>query len=155
MSATQKTIDMLASDLGMDGVDPVAVMRFINESINQRPVDPSDAAHAALLIAGLVQGVRGGDDVGVQLRRIMDVRKARAKLFDPNMAVMGSSAWAIVEQYVRGKISHTEAVGRFQDEVQPASKRQREAWIAAIKPRVKDTLEAIDQLIALSETAKK
>ena len=59
------------------------------------------------------------------------------------------------EQYVRKEITHKKAVDRFYEEVYPASNRTCETWIAAIKPRVEETVERINALIAMSEKTAK
>lgn len=146
MSTTQDTIDAYCVDMGIEGVERDALIRFANYTAGGREVDPEDIKHAAALIMGIMQGIRVGDDLNVELRRLFKARKARAKLFDPQHATMGTPAWNVVEHYVRGKISHREAVDLFMNEIQPASRRQIESWIAAIKPRVEETVNFLDGL---------
>jgi hypothetical protein len=155
MSETQERIDSLAVVTEVKEIDPAAIKRFVEDTVNRQPVDPADAMQAAVLMWGLMAGVSGGDDMSVELRRLLRKRKARVKKFDPSSALLGTPAWEIVFQYVRGNITHKDAVKLFQDEVCPASKRQCENWIAAIKPEVQITVDAVATLKASAENTAK
>ncbi|MFC1688263.1 hypothetical protein ACFL07_01215 [Pseudomonadota bacterium] len=154
MSETQKTIDNIKMVAGIDSIDPAAVVRFINDTINHRPVDPADAMNAAVLLGGLDHGVRGGDDIGKEYRRLMKVRKNRTKHFDPRYAVMGSPAWVIVEQLLRKEIKPTEAQKEIEVLAGVQETKAKEI-IKMIKPRVKQTLDTLDTLESMAKKGHK
>jgi len=153
MSETQKTIDNIKVVAGIDSIDPAAVVRFINDTINHRPVDPTDAMHAAVLLGGLDHGLRGGDDIGKEYRRLMKVRKDRVKHFDPRTVVMGSPAWVIVEQLLRGEIRPTKAQDKMQKLAGVQETKAKEI-INKIKPRVKQAFAAFDYMEGLAKKGR-
>jgi len=134
MSETQKIIENLSST-GIDEIDPAAIERFFLDTINGQPVDPADAMQAAVMLWAIRRGVRGGDDMNVELRQLLQIKKAKHKMFEPNLAYIDSPAFGIVLEYVRGNIRHVDAVKEFKKEVCSASNRSIETWIADIKPR--------------------
>ena len=78
MSKTQDTIYSYCKHMGIEGVERDAIERFMNGTANGLEVDPADIKQAAAMIAGLIQGIRAGDDLNVELRRILKARKATA-----------------------------------------------------------------------------
>lgn len=131
-------------------IRPEAIGRFIDGTMRNEFVSHEDALQVAALIAALMDGVRKGDDMNVQLRQILHLRKSSAGRynFDPKSAYPGSCAYKIVEQYVRGEIKLVEARRRFElevigDEYRSTDDRQIQRWIAVMKPRVEKDVERI------------
>ena len=155
MSATQDWLEEASRHLAVQALDREAVIRFMNDVVNGRTAKVGDSQQAAILLVALLQGVHFGDDIGQEFRRLMGVRKLRSKLFDPKNCPMDTPAWGVVEHYVRGRISHGEAVRLFQDEVCPASERQIESWIATMKPRVERTLAELGYFEVVAQDTEK
>ena len=150
MSETQKTIDNIKVVAGIDSIDPAAVVRFINDTINHRPVDPTDAMHAAVLLGGLDHGVRGGDKIGKEYRRLMGVKKDRVKHFDPRTVFVGSPAWVIVEQLLRKELSPTKAQEKMEKLARVQETKAKEI-IKKIKPRVEQFLATHEYVEGLAK----
>jgi len=154
MSETQKTIDSLAGITGVKDIDRDAVLRFvndtINDAINRRAVDPSDAVQAAVLLGAVVKGLRGGDDMGKELRRLLRLRKKKQSQskVDPGATYINSPAWNIVANYVRGEIRHVDAKKLMMAEALVGD-REAARLLAVLKPKVKQTLARQDTLFAI------
>lgn len=124
-------------------IKPEAIGRFIDGTIKNEFVQHEDALQVAALLAAMMDGVRHGDDMNVQLRQILQLRKnSKGKYnFDPNTAYPGSTAYEIVKQYVSGEIKLVEARRKFEQEIigeehRTTDDRQIQRWIAVMKPRV-------------------
>ena len=154
MSRAQKVIDDFLARAGIEAIEPEMILKFINDTTNRRPTAPNHTMQAAALLAGLRQGLIAGDDVGKELRRLLRIKKSRSKIYDPSTAYMGTPEFVIVQQYVSEKIPHKEAVKQF-NKIHPASRRQIENWIAAIKPNVEVNLDNISNLIAFLDKKAK
>lgn len=155
MSETQKTFELLSLPTGVEKIDPAAIERFFLNTINGHPVDPDDAMQAAVLLWAIRRGIRAGDDMNVELRRLLQTKKASETKFDfnPHEAATNSPAFGIVMELVRENISPTEAVKRFHDEYDglekiPPDDSTIRRWIKAIKPRAQITVKKLDALKA-------
>ena len=137
MNETQKLIESLSLPSGIDEIDPAAIERFFLNTINGETADPADAMQAAVMLWAIRRGVRAGDDMNVELHRLLGIKQAKYKMFDPDAAFIDSPAFHIVLEYVRGNIRHVDAKEQFAKKVCSASDRSIESWIAAIKPRAK------------------
>ena len=76
MSETQKIIENL-SFTGIEEIDPAAIERFFLDTLNVCSVDPADAMQAAVMLWAIRRGVRGGDDMNVELRQLLQIKKAK------------------------------------------------------------------------------
>lgn len=131
-------------------VTPEKLFRFMNAVTQNlgsgyQPPSEEDTKAAAAFLFELAQAAKYGDSWEPYKKR-MGVKKIRDKMFDPKAATLDSPAFGIVISYVLGKITHAEAKSAFAENVQPASDRQIENWIAAIKPRVETTLRSLNML---------
>ena len=86
MSETQRTIANLSLPSGVDEIDPDAITRFIEGTVNRQPVDPADTMQAAVLLWAIRRGMRAGDEMGKELRRVLKTRKAQKKKYLPLIA---------------------------------------------------------------------
>ena len=134
-------------------IKPDAIGRFIHSTMKDEYVHHEDALQVAALLAAVMDGIRKGDDINVQLRQILHLRKDSAGKFNfnPNTAYPGSLAHDIVKQYIRGEIKHFEAVDKFTFEIfeheeEFPDARQIERWIAVMKPRVKKDIEKLESV---------
>jgi len=141
MSATQDGIEGFSIAAGIGAFDSAAVVRFINDSVNNKPVDDGDMKQAAALLAGLMRGVLLGDDIGKEFRRLMGMRKKRNNMFDPGSAYINSTAFDIVLQLERCQISLKEAIDAFNGYVAEADEKTIKSWIEAIRPRARKISE--------------
>ena len=135
----------------LPGIDPKAIQRFIDTTFKGEYTNEGDTAQAAVLFAALMEGTRAGDDMNVELRQILHLRKNSAGKFnfDPKTAYPGSLAYDIVKQHLCGEIKRVEAIEKFeleifQHEEEPPGSRQIERWIDVMKPRVKSDIERLD-----------
>jgi hypothetical protein len=133
-------------------IDPKAIQRFIDTTFKQESTDQGDTAQAAVLLAALAEGTKTGDDMNVELRQILHLRKNSAGKFnfDPKKAFPGSLAYDIVKQHVGGEITRVKAVEKFVSEVfkheeEPPDPRTIERWIDAMKLRVKKDIERLER----------
>lgn len=131
-------------------IKPEAIGRFIDGTLENEFVQHEDALQVAALLAAMMDGVRKGDDMNVELRQILHLRKTSAGKFNfnPKTAYPGSSAYKIVEQYVRGEIKRVDALKMLAlevigDEYRIADDRQIQRWISVMKPRVEKDVDRI------------
>ena len=141
MSATQDWIDMGVRLTRLEAFDKDAVVRFFNDVLNRRTFAETDARHAAVLLMALMQGVHAGEDIAPAFRRLLKVRKLRKNKFDPRSAYIDSTAFDIVVQLERGKITLREAIDAFSEHVVEADEKSIRAWIKAIRPRARNIAE--------------
>ena len=96
-------------------IKPEGINRFIDGIIKDECVHHADELQAAVLLAALAEGIRAGDDMNVELRQILHLRKNSAGKFnfDPKTAYPGSIAYDIVNRHLRGEIKRFEAVEEF------------------------------------------
>lgn len=132
-------------------IKPEAISRFIHGTMKDEYVRHEDTLQVAALLAAIKDGIKKGDDLNVQLRQILHMRKTSSGKFnfDPETAYPGSKPYDIVEQYVRGEIKRIEALEKFELEVignkyRFAENRQIERWIAVMKPRVEKDVERLE-----------
>ena len=161
-SRTQEMIAWLVENGHTPEIKPEAIHRFIDGTMKDEYVRHEDALQVAALLVALMDGVRNGDNMNVQLRQILHLRKKSAGRynFDPETAYPGSKAYDIVEQYVRGEIKRVEALEKLELEVignksRFADNRQIERWIAVMKPRVEKDVERLEGIRESWEKFKK
>ena len=152
-SRTQEMIEWLVEEGYTPEIKPEAIHRFIDGTMKDEYVRHEDALQVAALLAAVMGGIKQGDDLNVQLRQILHMRKTSSGKFnfDPETAYPGSSAYDIVKQYVRGEIKRVEAIKKFELEVirnkyRFAENRQIERWIAIMKPRVEKDVKRLEAI---------
>jgi len=122
-------------------IQPEAINRFIDGTLKDEYVRHEDALQVAALLVGLINGIKAGDDMGVQLRQILKLRKDKVSRFDPMTVHPESEIWTIMKGYVRGEITHGDAVEKIKQH-KPASKRHIQGWMKVMKPKVKESLDS-------------
>jgi len=150
-SRTQEMIEWLVENGYTPEIKPEGINRFIDGTMKNEYVCHEDALQVASLLAAVMDGIRAGDDMNVQLRQILHLRKDSAGKFkfDPKTAYPGSLAYDIVRQHLNGEIKRVEAIEKFVMEVfeheeELPDSRTVERWIDAMKPRVKMDLERLE-----------
>jgi hypothetical protein len=146
-SRTQEMLNWLVENGYTPKLEPEAINRFIKSTMQDDRVRQEDALQVAALLAALIGGIKAGDDMGVQLRQILKLRKQKESIFDPKTVYPGSGEWAIMERYVREEISYTSAVGKFK-ELYPVSRRQIQTWMRVMKPQVEESVKRNDSVMA-------
>jgi hypothetical protein len=150
MSETQKVIEALSVQTGVDEIDPAAIERFFLDTINGRSVDPADAMQAAVMLWAIRRGRRAGDNMNKELRALLGTKKINKGKFDfrPEQATMDSDAFAIVLRLLRDEnFTEQDAVNEFGWYVaEDASPKTIDRWIKAIKPRAEKVVQ-LDQYI--------
>jgi hypothetical protein len=151
-SRTQGMIEWLVQNGYSPEIDPKAIQRFIDTTFKQESTDQGDTAQAAVLLAALAEGTKTGDDMNVELRQILHLRKNSAGKFnfDPKKAYPGSLAYDIVNRHLCGEIKRVEAVEEFvsklfKHETDPPDSRTIERWIDVMKPRIKKDIERLER----------
>jgi hypothetical protein len=142
-------------------IDPKAIQRFIDTTFKQESTDQGDTAQAAVLLAALAEGTKTGDDMNVELRQILHLRKNSAGKFnfDPKKAYPGSLAYDIVNRHLCGEIKRVEAVDEFVSKLfkhkkDPPDSRTIERWIDVMKPRVKKDIDRLKSVLLSWEKLK-
>ena len=143
-------------------IDPKAIQRFIDATFKQESTDQGDTAQAAVLLAALAEGTKTGDDMNVELRQILHLRKNSAGKFnfDPKKAYPGSLAYDIVNRHLCGEITRVKAVNEFLSKIfkyeeKSPDARTVERWIDVMKPRVKKDIERLESVRLSWESLKK
>jgi len=141
ISKTQKVIDLHVKIGYAPDIDPEAIKRFIYGTFGEETVDHKDALQVASLLTALTEGTRAGDDMSVELQRILGISKIRKRKFDPKTAKPATPEWHVVVLYVLGEIRWVDAKATFMDEF-GYEKTTAERYIRELKPRVKAAIEA-------------
>ena len=135
------------------------IFRFINtitQNLDSDYVSPDseDTKAAAAILFELAQAGKYGDSWDPYKKRI-GVRKLRENKFDPMYVTLDSPAFRIVFSLVIGEVSYSEAKKLFAEQVEPASERQIENWIAAIRPNAEITAKSFPMMRKKMEAAAK
>lgn len=152
-SRTQEVIKFLVENGHSPEIEPEAIDRFIDGTMKDEYVHHVDALQTAALLVGLINGVKAGDDMGVQLRQILKIRKDKKSRFNPSTVHPESVIWAIMERRERGEITTGDAIEEIKKQI-PASKRQIQNWIKVMAPRVKDSVDTADSVKAFFKMLK-
>ncbi|KAA9130323.1 hypothetical protein F3N42_13375 [Marinihelvus fidelis] len=160
-SRSQEMIKWMVENGYSPKLEREAIERFIDGTLKEEVVRHEDALQVAVLLAALVQGTKAGDDMNVELRQILQLRKDSSGKFnfDPKTEYPGTLAYEIVKQHLRGEIKRVEAVERFAMEVfgdksDFPDTRTIERWIDVMKPRVGKDLERLDSALSSWEQLK-
>ncbi len=134
-------------------VDWDHVSGFISE-VERSPytgVSKENAKVVSALLMEMIQAAKYGQGWDQYKKRI-GVKKIMEKKFDPSLATTNDPAFCIVTGYLRKKYTYKETIDLFNQHVCPASDRQIERWIDAIRPRAEKTIQFVDKLIAATDT---
>jgi len=128
------------------------IFGFIDETMRspyQPPSEENTKAAAALLFE-MVQAAKYGQSWD-QYKKRVGVRKAIDKGFDPSLVTIDDPAFGLIMAHLSGTYTYEETIELFAEHIYPASDRQIERWIAAIRPRVENTLSTLQQMKALAD----
>jgi hypothetical protein len=140
-SKTQKVIDLHVEIGYAADIDPEAINRFIYRTFGEETVDHKDALQVASLLTALMEGTRAGDDMSVELQRILDIKKNRKRKFDPKTAKPATLEWHVVVQYRLGLKRRVDAIEEFMDEF-GYKDRTAQRYVDELTPRVDEAIKA-------------
>ncbi len=102
--------------------------------------DEEAATHAAELIILVMGAIRKGERMGPILKGNLGGRKERSNLFYPDKTTSADPAWQIAKDQLLGKHTWDETITEWKAEVCYGGKRTIQGWVAALEPRIMDTL---------------
>ena len=140
-SKTQQIIDLHVKIGYAQDIDPAAIDRFIYRTFGEEVVDHEDTLQIASLLTALKEGTRAGDDMSVELQRILDIKKVRKTKFDPRTAKLATPECHVVTQYVLGIIRWVDAKKEFVEEFGYGD-RTADRYIKELKPRIEKAIKA-------------
>ena len=140
ISKTQQVIDWFVQMGYAPDIDPEAINRFIYSTFSEEDICQEDKAQVAALLSALMEGIRAGDDMNVELQRILDISKLRKRKFDPKTAKPATLEWHVVVQYVLGIIRRIDAIEVFMDEF-GYEDRTAQRYVDELKPRVEEAIK--------------
>ena len=141
ISKTQQRIDWFVQMGYAPDIDPEAINRFIYSTFSEEDICQEDKAQVAALLSALMEGIRAGDDMNVELQRILDISKLRTRIFDPKTAKPATPEWHVVVRFVLGEISRVDAIEEFMEEL-GYKDRTAQRYVDELTPRVDEAIKA-------------